>query len=439
MSLRDRLLNGEDCMALVGLGYVGLPLAVLFAQKVKVIGFDTNEEKIARYQQGFDPTHEVGDDQIRQSGVVFTCKEEDLRKASLFIIAVPTPVNQDKLPDLSAVMEASKMVGRNLSEDSVVIYESTVYPGVTEEICIPVLEETSGMMCGVGFRVGYSPERVNPGDQVHRLENIVKIVSGMDHATRDEIAAVYELVIEAGIYRASSIKVAEAAKVAENSQRDLNIAFMNELAMVFDRLGLDTMQVVEAMNTKWNALSFVPGLVGGHCIGVDPYYFLYEAEKLGYHSQLILSGRKINDGMSRFVADAIVKQLVLAGHAVRQVKLVVLGITFKENTPDLRNTRVVDLIRVLKEYGIESIVVDPLADQEETKRLYGISLMPLGSVSEADCLVFAVAHKAFRNLDLDGVIGLFGSGPVNSKVLIDVKHIFERERIEGAGYRYWSL
>ncbi|MDD3244506.1 MAG: nucleotide sugar dehydrogenase, partial [Eubacteriales bacterium] len=306
MNLYDKIVARREKISLVGLGYVGMPLAVAFARKADVVGFDLNAEKIAKYQRGIDPTHEVGDAAVAASTVDFTSEETRLREARFHIVAVPTPINTDKTPDLSPVESASRILGRNLTAGSVVVYESTVYPGVTEDICVPILEEESGLRCGVDFKIGYSPERINPGDQVHRLESIRKIVSGMDDDTLDTIAKVYELVIEAGVYRAGSIKVAEAAKVVENSQRDINIAFMNELAMVFDRMGIDTHEVVEAMNTKWNALGFYPGLVGGHCIGVDPYYFVYEAEKLGYHSQIILSGRKINDGMGTFVADAAI-------------------------------------------------------------------------------------------------------------------------------------
>lgn len=437
MGLCDRLLAGEEAMAVVGLGYVGLPLAVAFAEKIKVIGYDTNVERIASFKRGIDPTKEVGNERIRESDVKFTIREEVLREAQVILAAVPTPVNHDKTPDLTALVEASKTIGRNLSRGAVVVYESTVYPGVTEEICIPLLEEASGLTCGIDFGVGYSPERINPGDGMHRLESVVKIVAGSDEATRDEIAEIYELVVKAGVFRVGCIRIAEAAKVAENSQRDLNIAFMNELAMVFDRMGIETREVMEAMNTKWNALPFVPGLVGGHCIGVDPYYFLYEAEKLGYHSQLILSARKINDGMGKFVADAIIKKLVLSGRPVQLAKVVILGIAFKANTPDLRNTRVVDIIQYLMGYGIEPMVVDPVADPEETKRAIGIQLADLDHICEADCLVFAVAHDAYRAMDLETVKRLFGKG--DGKVLIDVKSIFDRKTMEGAGYSYWSL
>lgn len=439
MSLYEKIVNKEEKVSVVGLGYVGMPIAVAFAKKVDVIGFDLNEKKIELYKAGIDPTNEVGDDEIKRTTVDFTSNETKLRKAKFHIIAVPTPINSDKTPDLSPVEGASRIVGRNLTEGSIVVYESTVYPGVTEDICIPILEEESGLKCGVDFKIGYSPERINPGDKVHRLENIIKIVSGMDEESLDEIAKVYELVIEVGVHRAGAIKVAEAAKVVENSQRDINIAFMNELAMVFDRMGIDTKEVVEAMNTKWNALGFIPGLVGGHCIGVDPYYFVYEAEKLGYHSQIILSGRKINDGMGKFVADAIIKKLILANKVVRQAKVVILGITFKENTPDTRNSKVVDIIDSLREYGIEAIVVDPEADADEAKHEYGIDLVDINDIGNADCLVLAVAHDTFKRMSWDNIDSLYGDFENSEKILIDVKSILDRNKIEEKGYSYWRL
>lgn len=352
MSLHEKIVNREEKVALVGLGYVGMPLAVAFAKKVDVIGFDVNEVKIELYRTGVDPTHEVGDEAIRNTSLQFTSDETDLRKAKFLIVAVPTPVNQDKTPDLAPVIGASEVVGRNLTAGAIVVYESTVYPGVTEDICVPILERESGLRCGVDFKVGYSPERINPGDKVHRLENIAKIVSGMDEESLAEIKNIYDLVIEVGTYPVSTIKTAEAIKVVENSQRDINIAFMNELAMVFDRMGIDTNEVVDGMNTKWNALGFRPGLVGGHCIGVDPYYFVYEAEKLGYHSQIILAGRKVNDGMGAFVADAAIKEMVLAGKSPKTAKVAIFGLTFKENCPDTRNSKVEDIIIRLKEYGV---------------------------------------------------------------------------------------
>ena len=387
MSLYEKILRNQVKISVIGLGYVGMPIAVAFAKKADVIGFDLNEQKIKLYKSGIDPTNEIGNEQIKETTVEFTSDESKLKEAKFHIVAVPTPINSDKTPDLFPVEEASRIVGRNLIEGSIVVYESTVYPGVTEGICVSILEKESGLKCGVDFKIGYSPERINPGDKVHTLENIIKIVSGMDDESLDEIAKVYELVIEVGVHRAGSIKVAEAAKVVENSQRDINIAFMNELAMVFDRMGIDTKEVVDAMNTKWNALKFYPGLVGGHCIGVDPYYFVYEAEKLGYHSQIILSGRKINDGMGKFVADTIIKKLILANKVVKQSKIVILGITFKENTPDTRNSKVVDIIESLREYGIEPIVVDPEADAVEAKHEYGIDLVNIKDIKDVDCVV----------------------------------------------------
>lgn len=439
MKLYEKIVNKEEKIAVIGLGYVGMPITVAFAKKIDVIGFDLNEKKIELYKSGIDPTNEVGNDEIKKTTAEFTADESKLKEAKFHIVAVPTPINSDKTPDLSPVEGASKIIGRNLTKGSIVVYESTVYPGVTEDICVPILEKESGLKCGIDFKIGYSPERINPGDKVHRLENINKIVSGMDEESLDEIAKVYELVIEVGVHRAGSIKVAEAAKVVENSQRDINIAFMNELAMVFDRMGIDTKEVIDAMNTKWNALRFTPGLVGGHCIGVDPYYFIYEAEKLGYHSQIILSGRKINDGMGRFVADAIIKKLILANKVVRQAKVAILGLTFKENTPDTRNSKVVDIIHSLREYGIEPIIVDPVADAEEAKHEYNIDLVDMKDVRNADCLVLAVDHDIFKQMSWDELDSLYGDFENKDKVLIDVKSILDRKEIEEKGYSYWRL
>jgi UDP-N-acetyl-D-galactosamine dehydrogenase len=435
--LFEKIRNNEEKLAVIGLGYVGMPIAVEFAKNgVDVIGFDVNEKKIQCYKSGVDPTCEVGNEAIKNSKVAFTSNSEDLKKAKFHIVAVPTPINHDKTPDLSPVIGASRLLGKNLTKGSIVVYESTVYPGVTEDICVPLLEEESGLKCGEDFKIGYSPERINPGDKVHRLDNICKIVSGMDEETLDEIAKIYEIVIKVGVHRASSIKVAEAAKVVENSQRDINIAFMNELAMVFDRMGIDTNEVVDAMNTKWNALGFRPGLVGGHCIGVDPYYFVYEAECLGYSSQIIAAGRKVNDGMGKFVADAIIKQLILAGKNVKDSRVVILGITFKENCPDIRNSKVMDIIARLREYEIKPVVVDPLADPEETQKEYGVNLKTMTEIHDADCLVFAVAHDVFRNLSESEIKRAFGSG---ENVVIDVKGIVDKKRMMEQGYRYWSL
>lgn len=439
MSLYERIVNKEEKVALVGLGYVGMPIAVAFAKKVNVIGFDVNQAKIDLYRSGVDPTHEVGDEAIRNTSVDFTSDETDLRKAKFLIVAVPTPVNQDKTPDLAPVIGASEVVGRNLTHGSIVVYESTVYPGVTEDICVPILERESGLKCGVDFKVGYSPERINPGDKIHRLENITKIVSGMDAESLEEIKNIYNLVIEVGTYPVSTIKTAEAIKVVENSQRDINIAFMNELAMVFDRMGIDTNEVVDGMNTKWNALGFRPGLVGGHCIGVDPYYFVYEAEKLGYHSQIILAGRKVNDGMGAFVADAAIKEMVLAGKSPKTAKVAIFGLTFKENCPDTRNSKVEDIIVRLKEYDIDPIVVDPWASQRDAMHEYGVTLTPVEEIADLDCLILAVAHNEFRRMSVDQYLKLFRDMPNEEKVLVDVKGVLNRQELKNAGIRFWRL
>lgn len=440
MSLYEKLVNHEEKLSLVGLGYVGMPIAVAFARKgIEVIGFDLNAEKIERYKAGFDPTNEVGDEAIRKTSVQFTADENDLKKAKFHIVAVPTPVNQDHTPDLAPVVGASKIVGRNLTRGSIVVYESTVYPGVTEDVCIPILEKESGLKCGEDFKVGYSPERINPGDKVHRLENIHKIVSGIDAESLEVIKQVYDLVIEVGTYPVSTIKTAEAVKVVENSQRDINIAFMNELAMVFDRMGIDTNEVVDGMNTKWNALGFRPGLVGGHCIGVDPYYFTYEAEKLGYHSQIILSGRKVNDAMGEFVADATIKQLIKAGKAPKNAKIVILGLTFKENCPDTRNSKVDDIIKRLNEYDIKPLVVDPWASEQDAMREYGVTLTKLEDIHDVDCVLIAVAHNEFKSLRLNEIDKLYKPCSNDEKVLIDVKGILNKAEISAKGYRYWRL
>lgn len=439
MSLYKKIVEKKEKIVLVGLGYVGMPIAVAFAKKVNVIGFDINSKKIQLYKNGIDSTNEVGNDAIAKSTVEFTDDEKKIKDGKFIIVAVPTPINDDKTPNLDPVVGASKIVGRNLAKGSIVVYESTVYPGVTEDICIPILEKESGLKCGVDFKVGYSPERINPGDKVHRLETIKKIVSGMDKDTLEEIANIYEIVIEAGVHRVSSIKVAEAAKVVENSQRDINIAFMNELAMVFDKMNIDTNEVVNAMNTKWNALGFYPGLVGGHCIGVDPYYFVYEAEKLGYHSQIIMAGRKVNDGMGAFVADATIKQLVLAGKQVLNSKVAILGITFKENCPDIRNSKVVDIINRLKEYGITPIVVDPIASKEEVLKEYQIELSDFSSVKDCDCIIFAVSHLEYKNMSILEIDKLFKNMPNNEKIIIDVKSVFDKNEIEKLKYRCWRL
>lgn len=440
MNLYEKLVNREEKLALTGLGYVGMPIAVEFSKKVDVIGFDLNEAKVKAYQSGIDPTEEVGNEVIANCSVDFTSDENKLKTAKFHIIAVPTPVNLDKTPDLDPVKGASKIVGRNLSAGSIVVYESTVYPGVTEDICIPILEEESGLKCGIDFKVGYSPERINPGDKVHRLTNIKKIVSGMDEESLNEIAKVYELVIEAGVHRAGSIKVAEAAKVVENSQRDINIAFINELAMAFDKMGIDTLEVIDAMNTKWNALGFTPGLVGGHCIGVDPYYFVYEAEKLGYHSQIISAGRRVNDDMPLFIGRKIIRELVRADKKVKSSKVVFFGATFKEDCPDARNSKIIDVFREVCSVGITPLIVDPLADPEDVKRTYGIELSDIKDAYDADCIVIGVAHKEYKELGIVGFDKFFNQKLANDeKVIIDIKSILDKKEVTKRGYRYWSL
>ena len=440
MSIYEKLMEKEENLALVGLGYVGMPIAVAFAKKgLNVIGFDLNKEKIELYKSGIDPTLEVGNETIRKTTVQFTSDESDLKKAKFIIVAVPTPVNIDHTPDLTPVIGASEIVGRNLTKGAIVVYESTVYPGCTEHVCIPILERESGLKCGVDFKIGYSPERINPGDKVHRLENIHKIVSGCDAESLKEIKNVYDIVIEVGTHPVSNMRTAEAVKVVENSQRDINIAFMNELAMVFDRMDIDTNEVVDGMNTKWNALGFRPGLVGGHCIGVDPYYFTYEAEKLGYHSQIILNGRIVNDSMGKYVADAAIKKMIEAGQAPKKSKVVILGLTFKENCPDTRNSKVNDIIKQLNTYEINPIVVDPCASERDAMREYGVTLTKFEDVKDADCVIVAVAHKEFKALGLDDIKKLYKSSSDEEKVLLDVKGLYKVDDLKKSGMKYWRL
>ncbi len=439
-NLYEKILKGEEKISLVGLGYVGMPIAVAFAKKVKVIGFDLNKNKIEMYKNGIDPTREVGDKAISESTVEFTSDEAKLKEAKFHIVAVPTPVNDDHTPDLSPVEGASTIVGRNLTKGSIVVYESTVYPGVTEDICVPILEKESGLKCGVDFKVGYSPERINPGDKVHRLESIVKIVSGMDEETLETVASVYELVVDAGVHRAESIKVAEAAKVIENSQRDINIAFMNELSIIFNKMGIDTKSVIEAAGTKWNFLKFFPGLVGGHCIGVDPYYLTYKAEEMGYHSQIILSGRRINDDMGKYIAESTVKKLIQANKPVKESKVAILGFTFKEDCPDTRNTKIIDIVKELREYGIEPVITDVVADKDEAKREYGIEFTDIDTIKGMDAVILAVSHKEFLSFDMNKIDSFFKpSDKNNDKVIIDVKGILNRKEYQNAGYIYWRL
>ncbi len=460
MSIYKQIKRKEAKLTVIGLGYVGMPLAISFAKKVDVIGFDINQKKVELYNQGIDVTNEVGNESLKETTALITCDENKLKEAKFHIVAVPTPTNADKTPDLKPMIGASRVLGRNLSKGSIVVYESTVYPGVTEDICIPILEEVSGMKCGVDFKVGYSPERINPGDKLHRLETIVKIVSGMDEETLENIAKVYELVIDAGVHRAESIKVAEAAKVIENSQRDINIAFVNELSMIFNKMGIDTKSVLEAAGTKWNFLKFKPGLVGGHCIGVDPYYLTHKAEQLGYHSQVILSGRRINDGMGKYVGESTVKSLIKANKQVKGAKVAILGITFKEDCPDVRNSKVIDIINELKEYGIEVLAADPIADSKEVKEEYGFELVKFEEIKEVDAVIVAVGHKEYASLSLESLKELYdikilatNNGHVSNEValtsediedeeklvLVDVKGIFDKKEAEENNYLYWRL
>lgn len=433
-----KLVDGEEKLVVIGLGYVGLPLAVAFDKKLGVIGFDINHEKVELYRKGIDPTQEVGE-AIKDTRVFFSSDEGVIAQAKFIIVAVPTPINNDKTPNLTPVIDACHSVGRHLTKGAIVVFESTVYPGVTEDVCVPILEKESGLVCGRDFKVGYSPERINPGDKIHHLTTIKKMVSGMDQETLECIAQVYELVIDAGVYRTQSIKVAEAAKLVENAQRDINIAFMNELAMVLDRMNIDTQEVLEAMSTKWNALGFSPGLVGGHCIGVDPYYFIYEAQKLGYHSQIITAGRRINDSMGKFVADTAIKYLVRANKQVRSAHVYVMGATFKENCPDTRNTRVVDIIAHLRVYGIEPILVDPVADPREMEEYFNSEIVPLEEVKAADCIIFTVAHDCFKALSLQQIDGMYKDMPQEEKLIIDVKAMFDKSEVEQQNYAYWRL
>lgn len=439
-NIYDDLIKGKNKLALVGLGYVGMPIAVEFAKHINVIGYDNNEAKIEYYKNGIDPTLEVGDDAIKETNVEFTSDEKKLSEASFIIVAVPTPINEDTSPDLEPVKGASLTVGRNISKGTIVCFESTVYPGVTEDVCIPIIEKASGLKCGVDWKIAYSPERINPGDKIHRLSTIVKIVSGMDKETCDIVKQVYDIVVDAGTFPVSNIKTAEAVKVVENSQRDINIAFMNEVAMICDKLGIDTNEVIAGMNTKWNALRFIPGLVGGHCIGVDPYYLTNIAERLGYHSQIILNGRKVNDSMGAYVADAAIKQMIEAGKAPKNSKVFILGLTFKGNCPDLRNSKVYDIIKRLKEYDIDVSVYDPWADPVEAKKFYNVKLISSDEVKDADCIIVAVDHKDFRNLSMMALKKRFRQDiKDDEKVLIDVKGMYRMDELRASGMRFWRL
>src|SRR5690625_3342859 len=429
-NLYKQIAKREEKISLVGLGYVGMPIAVAFAKKVDVLGFDINAEKIGQYKQGFDPTNEVGDQAIQNTTVDFTADASRLKEAKFHIVAVPTPITESKMPNFKPLEGASKTVGQNLTKGSIVVYESTVYPGVTEDICIPILEEESGLKCGKDFEVGFSPERINPGDKVNTLENIVKVVSGSSEESLDIIANVYELVVDAGVHRAESIKVAEAAKVIENSQRDVNIAFMNELSIIFNMMDIDTQAVLEAAGTKWNFLPYSPGLVGGHCIGVDPYYLTYKAEQMGYHSQVILSGRRINDGMGKYVAENVIKQLIKADKNIHDARVGILGFTFKENVPDTRNTRVIDIVKELEEYELPVLIYDPVADEIEAKTEYDITLNNLEDMKDLDAIILAVEHNTFKELSKTDLEAMYKDGLNGHKVLIDVKGQLDRKEYE---------
>lgn len=444
LELYHKIKDKKENISVIGLGYVGMPLAIAFAKKINVIGFDVNKEKIELYKQGIDVTNEVGNKALKETTALMTSDETKLKEAKFHIIAVPTPINDDKTPDLRPIIGASRVLGRNLTKGSIVVYESTVYPGVTEEVCISILEKESNLKCGVDFKIGYSPERINPGDKLHRLENITKVVSGMDEESLENIASIYELIIDAGVHRAESIKVAEAAKVIENSQRDINIAFVNELSMIFNKMGIDTKSVLEASGTKWNFLKFYPGLVGGHCIGVDPYYLTHKAEQIGYHSQVILSGRRINDGMGKYVGESTVKNLIKANKQVKGARVAILGMTFKEDCPDVRNSKVIDIINELKEYGINVFVADPIADENEVKREYGVDLTKFENIKNMDAVIVAVGHKEYMELTLESIKKLYEENPelLNSEdklVLVDVKGIFDKKEAQLKNYLYWRL
>jgi len=434
----EQITARQGKIALVGLGYVGLPLAVAFAKKVPVIGFDISAKKVDELRAGFDATGELSRDELAAVSIDYTTDPAALRDARFIIVTVPTPIDAFNRPDLRPVEGASRTIGRHLAKGSIVVFESTVYPGVTEEVAVPILEAESGLQCGVDFKVGYSPERINPGDKIHTVDKIVKVVSGQDAETLETVARVYELVVTAGVHRAPTIKVAEAAKVIENTQRDLNIALMNELAIIFGKLGIDTRAVLAAAGTKWNFLNFFPGLVGGHCIGVDPYYLTHKAEAVGYHPQVILAGRRINDGMGKFVAENTVKEMIKAGKAVKGARVLVLGLTFKENVPDIRNSKVVDVVRELEDYGIEVLVHDPLADPAETRHEYNLELTALETVDPVDAVVLAVAHDQFKTLGITRLAQFCCNGG-GCGVLVDVKGVLKRSEVEKAGLRYWSL
>jgi len=434
----DQIKNREAKIAVVGLGYVGLPLAAAFSKVADVIGFDVSEQKIFELREGIDVTGELSGEDLAAARISYTLDPERLKDASFLIVTVPTPIDANRKPDLRPVEAASRTIGQNLRPGSIVVFESTVYPGVTEEICVPILEAESGLKCGVDFSVGYSPERINPGDKVHTVDKIIKVVSGLNPETLDTVAGVYELVVTAGVHRAASIQVAEAAKVIENTQRDLNIALMNELALIFDKMGIPTRDVLAAAGTKWNFLPFTPGLVGGHCIGVDPYYLTWKAEAIGYQPQVILAGRRINDGMGKFIAETTVKELIRSDKAVKGSRVLLLGLTFKENVSDIRNSKVVDIVHELHEYGVDVLVHDPVADSVDAQREYGFDLVDLNGLAPVDGVIWAVAHEAFNEITPKRLKQLCENGN-GTGVVIDVKGVLQREQVEAQGLRYWSL
>jgi UDP-N-acetyl-D-glucosamine/UDP-N-acetyl-D-galactosamine dehydrogenase len=437
MDLKD-VQSGNSVIGVIGLGYVGLPLAAALGRKAKVIGFDISTEKIEQLRNGFDETGELSTEELSSTNIDYATCAERLKEVSFFIVTVPTPIDDHNKPDLSPMISASRTIGRHLSRGSIIVYESTVYPGVTEDLCVPVLEQESGLKCGIDFKVGYSPERINPGDKVHTVDKIVKVVSGQDKETLETVAGVYEMVVSAGVHRAPSIKVAEAAKVIENTQRDLNIALMNELAIIFNKMDISTKDVLAAAGTKWNFLKFTPGLVGGHCIGVDPYYLTFKAEEIGYNPQVILAGRRINDSMGKYVAETTVKKLIQADKAVKGSRVLVLGLTFKENVPDIRNSKVIDIVEELREYGVEVLVHDPVASVEEAHHEYGLDLVSLGDAGVVDAVILAVAHDQFKRITSDDLVKLTANGN-GAGVVIDVKTALVRVEIEACGLIYWSL
>jgi len=425
------------CIAVVGLGYVGLPLAAAFSDKgFKVFGFDVNSKKIRAYKEGQDLTGELGTERLKASKIEFTDDPKVLSLADTIIVAVPTPVTIHKTPYLEPLVSASRMIGKHMKKGAIVVYESTVYPGATEEECLPVLEQSSGMIGGVDFKIGYSPERISPGEKNRHLKDIVKIVSGMDEPTLTELAALYGKVVDAGIHKATSIKVAEAAKVIENAQRDVNIAFVNELSLIFNRLGISTREVLEAAGTKWNFLKFVPGLVGGHCIGVDPYYLAQKAESVGYHPEVLLAGRRINDRMAPHIATELIRLLIAEDKPVKAAKVLVMGLTFKENVGDIRNSKVVDVVFELKKFGVETFLVDPWARSEDVLEEYNLQLTSLAEVPKVDAVILAVSHDQYKKFNLDDLKNLTNK---KSPILVDVKGQFKTEAAQAAGFKYWSL